>query len=315
MARIIDKDTRLIDIDFGPVSQQLTRDAGEEGTGLSALSLGGVGQVLAEVPSIILQPTPNPPLLNIRLAGSFIQYQRLDLSYMTKNNEVYQPVDVSVQRTSPIPLGFTTNANTYDQIEEYIYVFTRPLNNDNIVAQMTSSQSSGSNILEQLRSLGLDSTETGTSTLGGRDGGLPSHQQTVFAEKRIYDINLNNAATIANGAIRNPTDPVDIVYNTVTGMPLLSSVTTWGTMSGITGPNLHCYRIIINRTQNMYGLTDGSTPPVSVIANVQYGGITTYRWPAVNVTLLAKDASLSEGEYLTTVSNAMNSIPEGGYTA
>ena len=65
----------------------------------------------------------------------------------------------------------------------------------------------------------------------------------------------------------------------------------------------------------MYGLTNGATPPVSVITNVQYNGSTTYRWPAVNVTLLAKDASLSEGEYLTTVANAMNSIPEGGKTA
>lgn len=314
MARIIDKNTRLIDIDFGPISQNLTRNASEEGTAIAALTLNGTGQLLAQVPSIIEQPPPNPPLLNIRLAGSFIQYQRIDLSYMTENNEVYQPVDVSVQRTSPVPLGFTTNANTFDQIEEYIYVFTRPLNNQYIIENMSDTQSSGANTLELMRSLGLDATQA-DSQLGGSQAGIPSHQQTVFAEKRIYDINLNNAATISNGSIINPTDPVDIVYNTVTGMPLLSSVTTWGTMSGITGPNLHCYRVVINRTQQMYNLTDGATPPVSVITNVQYAGQTIYRWPAVNVTLLAKDASLSEGEYLTTVANAMNSIPEGGRTA
>ena len=312
MARIIDKDTRLIDIDFGPISQQLTRNAGEEGTAIAALSLDGVGQLLGSIPSTIINPPPAAPTLQVRLAGSFIQYQRIDLSYMTENSEVYQPVDVSVQRTSPVPLGFTTNANNYDQIEEYIYVFTRPLNNSDIVAQLSDGQSGGSSMLEQLRSLGLDATQA-TQTISGFDAGIPTHQQTVFAEKRIYDINLNNAASITNGAIINPADPVDIVYNTVTGMPLLSSVTTWGTMSGITGPNLHCYRIVINRTQNMYGLQDGAG--VSVITNVQYNGGTTYRWPAVNVTLLAKDASLSEGEYITTVANAMNSIPEGGKTA
>jgi hypothetical protein len=312
MARIINKDTRLIDIDFGPVTQTLSRNAAEEGTGISTLSLNGTGQILMEIPSIIVNPPPAAPTLNIRLAGSFVQYQRIDLSYMTENNEVYQPVDISVQRTSPVPLGFTTNANTFDQIEEYIYVFTRPLNNASIESSATLGQSNGANILEQLRSLGLDSTQA-TSQLGGLAAGIPTHVQTVFAEKRIYDINLNNAATITNGAIVNPVDPLDIVYNTITGMPLLSSVTTWGTMSGITGPNLHCYRVVINRTQQMYGLVDGTG--ASAITNVQYAGQTLYRWPAVNVTLLAKDASLNEGEYLTTVANAMNSLPEGGQAA
>ncbi|GAH08639.1 unnamed protein product [marine sediment metagenome] len=61
MARIIDKDTRLIDIDFGPINQNLIRNAAEEGTATAGLSLNGTGQLLAEVPFIINQPPPNPP--------------------------------------------------------------------------------------------------------------------------------------------------------------------------------------------------------------------------------------------------------------
>ena len=36
--------------------------------------------------------------------------------------------------------------------------------------------------------------------------------------------------------------------NTIMGMPVLDSVTNWGAMGAITGPNLHVYRIIINRS-------------------------------------------------------------------
>jgi len=312
MARILDASTRLIDIDFGPVQQALSRNKDEEGTSISSLSLNGVGQVMAVIPDNYPQPAPNPPVLNIRLAGSFIQYQRIDLSYMVDNNEVYQPIDVSVQRTSPAPTGNTINANNFDQIEEYIYVFTRPLNNTAIATKMQEggTASSGSGLLEQLRHLGLDTAEVAgayTSTISGKNAGIPSHAQTVYAEKRIYNINLNNAATISNGGITNPADPVDIIYTSLTGMPSLVSVTTWGTMGAITGPNLHAYRIIINRTQEMYGLPE--------LENVNYAGSTVYRWPSTNISFFCKDANLSEGEYLTRVSNAMNSIPEGGRTA
>ena len=97
-------------------------------------------------------------------------------------------------------------------------------------------------------------------------------------------------------------------FNTLAGMPLLDSVTTWGTMSAITGPQLHCYRVVINRTQ---------TFPAGggLFVNEPLDGSTSLNFPPVNITFLCKDPNYSEGEYLTRLANAMNNIPEDGFTS
>jgi hypothetical protein len=226
------------------------------------------------------------------VAGSFIQYQAIDLSFMTMNNEVMQPVDVSVQRTSPVPLGYNTNGNNFEQIEEYIYIFSRPLNNSfdfNVIG------------LEDFRDLGLDRSES-IVEIGGEGAGIPDQTQTIYAEKRMYSYNSNLGATQGNGEFPDG----DPAYFSAFGMPVVDSVTTWGSMSTITGPQLHCYRIIINRTQTL------TYPTLSVIP---YAGASSFRFPPVNVTLLCKDPKFTEGEYLTRLANAMNSIPEDGPTA
>ena len=225
---------------------------------------------------------------------------------MTDNNEVFMPVDVSVQRTSPVPLGGTVNANNFDQLEEFIYVFSRPLNNTFMKDAMESltSATAGSNVLEDLRNQGLDYAFPSTR-LGGDDAGLPNFQQCIFAEKRMYSINLSNAATITNGEL----DSAVVGTNSLTGMPSLDSVTTWGSMGAITGPNLHAYRVIISRSQDLSG-----TPPLST-KNESLTGQSGYVWPPVRIAFLCKDPNFSEGEYLTRIANAMNSIPEGGDTA
>lgn len=232
MARIVDKDTRLIDIDFGPVATVLSRTAGDLIPASTASSGNGKQQFL------YYATTGNPT------AGSFIQYQAVDLSFMTLNNEVMQPVDVSVQRTSPVPLGFNNNGNNFDQIEEYIYIFSRPLNNQ------TNFDTIG---LEDFRDLGLDRSQvagalSASANLGGEDAGIPNQAQTIYAEKRMYSYNTNTGALQSNGEF--PAN--DPTYFSAFGMPYLDSVTTWGSMSTITGPQLHCYRIVINRTQTLF---------------------------------------------------------------
>ena len=120
MVRIIDKNTRLIDIDFGPVNVAMARTAG----GFLADSVNYTGNGFDQVLTT--------GQVNTNITGSFIQYEQIDLSFMTSNNEVMQPTEVSIQRTSPVPLGFHINGNNHEQIEEFIFVLSRPLNNRSI---------------------------------------------------------------------------------------------------------------------------------------------------------------------------------------
>jgi len=292
MARIIDKDTRLIDIDFNQIGVNLGRSAGNDKPTSVTLTQSGQNQVINN-------------LGLVSRGGSFIQYSRIDLSYMTENNEVMQPVNVSVQRTSPVPLGGSNNGNNFDKVEEYIFVLTRPLNND-VISNATTYAS----LYRPLRNVGLDGTEAlaGTATgLAGLGGGWPSQEQTIYAEQRLYSVNLNNAATVANGEIPDPA-PGPVTDNTLTGIMNLDLVNSWGSMNSITGPNLHVYRVVIVPSQ------DFSFVP-GICTNELLGGLTSYEFPAVNISFLCKDPNYSEGEYLTRVANAMNSTPEGGPTA
>lgn len=289
MARIIDKDTRLIDVDFGPIAVSCNRPAGTTSPNLVSATGNGIGQLIRLADTFGLK-------------GSFIQYTQVDLSMMTMNNEVMQPIEASVQRTSPVPLGSNINGNNFDQIEEYIYIFSRPLNNVNL-----SDPGIG---IENLRSLGLDRSATFNSNIGGLNAGIPTHEQTIYAEKRMYSYSTQLMATQTNGELV-PTDPaIGFVnpYNTVAGMPVLDSVTTWGTMSAITGPQLHCYRVLIQRTQTL-PLSGG------LLTNEALDGASSLSFPPVNLTFLCKDPDYTEGEYLTRLANAMNSIPEDGRTA
>ena len=285
MARIIDKATRLIDIDFGAISVAAGRNPGDGTPTTVTTGLNGVNQVIR------LDTTSG-------IGGSFVQYSRIDLDFMTMNNEVVLPTEVSVQRTSPVPLGSSQNGNNFDQIEEYIYVFTRPLNNKLIESLSTP--------LENFRDLGLDRSQTINTNFGGDNAGIPDHQQCVYAEKRMYSYNESLMATVNNGELIVQTPPAAQVFNTLAGMPVLDSITTWGTMGTITGPNLHCYRVVINRTQVF---------PTTDFTNVPLAGATTLRFPPVNITFVCTDPRLTEGEYLTRLANAMNSIPIDGDTA
>lgn len=311
--RIIDKDTRLIDVDFGPVLFNVSRLPGQSNPSSGALPHGTITSSGNGLEQCLVRPNINAGTV----AGSFIQYANVDLTYMTLNNEAMMPVDVSVQRTSPVPLGFHNNGNNFDQIEEYVYIFTRPLNNENI---------SGSAIdFEDLRALGLNRCETQQVALGGTDTGIPSHEQTVYAEKRMYSYSTSLGATQTNGGLipttvgeyeggvgqggpQSPIPPFANDFNTLFGMPVLDSVTTWGTMSAITGPSLHCYRVVLFRGQSL-------PPLANTFVNTALAGNSQLEFPPLNVSFLCKDPNFSEGELLTRLANAMNDIPEGGPTA
>jgi hypothetical protein len=232
---------------------------------------------------------------------------------MVNNNEVMMPVDISVQRTSPVPLGFSQNGNNVDEMEEYLYVFTRPLNN-------TTLEAFGSIIdYENLRDMGLDGSEpaaAGGSAASGK-AGWPTQAQTIFAEKRQYSYNESKGATISNGELLNPNqfrdnaDPaapiVPIAINSLMGMPNIDSVTTWGALGAITGPNLHVYRIVIDRTQTF--------PALAEWINKGLQGTSNKRWPPVSIRILCKDPDFTEGEYLTRLANAMNNTAEDASVA
>lgn len=294
MARIIDKDTRIIDIDFGMVIPTLTRAVGSQYPTAVTHTGNGASEIISSIPAGDIR------------GGSFIQYQRIDLSYMLQNNEIMQPVNVSVQRTSSVPLGGGQNGNNFDQTEEYLYVLTRPLNNTDLFASGTPTYAG---TYSPLRTLGLDGAEIlggGNPDLAGRNAGWPDQVQCVYAEQRLYSDNLNRAATVKNGELID-LDPAPNVYNTLTGSLQLDSVNTWGSMDAITGPNLHVYRVVIMPNQD-FSLVTGLT------VNETLGGISSYIFPPVNVSFLCKDPSYSEGEYITRIANAMNSTPLGGLT-
>jgi len=285
MARIIDKDTRLIDIDFGELTVASLRT---EDTFIPAnVVSGGPGmqQLLNLLPGGVLN------------GGSFMQYVRLDLDFMVRNNEIMLPVEASIQRNSPVPLGSNINGNNFDQIEEFIYIFSRPLNNVELAATTSTLN------YDEFRAMGLDGTNERYSSgdIAG-NAGWPNQSQTIYAEKRMYSYNNNLGATQSNGELAATFGPGPNPFNSVMGMPVLDSVTTWGSMGAITGPNLHCYRVVINRNQSFgdFGCV-----------NKALGGESTCIWPAVSVRFLCKDPGFTEGEYLTRLANAMNNMAEG----
>jgi hypothetical protein len=305
MARIVDKDTRIIDIDFSEITCTAGRAANTFVPNAGTVGRLGVSQLLNRI-----QPANYG-------VGSYIQYVRLDLDFMARNNEIVLPTEASVQRTSPVPLGYSNNGNNFDQIEEFIFILSRPLNNTNLAAATTTT------LYDEMRGLGLDGTQT-SSALSG-NAGSPTQAQTIYAEKRMYSYNESLGATQGNGQLipstlgqfeGSPTQGGSLVaipafandYNTLMGMPTLDSVTSWGSMGAITGPNLHCYRMVINRCQSFPALADTFT-------NVGLIGETSFKWPAVSIRFLCTDPKYSEGEYLTRLANAMNSIAEDGETA
>lgn len=283
MVRIVDDDTRLIDIDFAPFSININRQPTQiEPTGVpgSIATIGGAEAQLLK----FFEDGPN--------AGSAVFYERVDLSYMLNNGEVMQPVEASVQRTTNHPYGQHQNGNNFDQLEEFLFVFSRPLDNASIEAATT-----GIVLFDNFNEMGLD---YGTDDAGGNAGGV-TQEQNIYAEKRTYYFDKSIGATVTNGELVGGPSAAFASYF---GQASLANVNTWGSLSSITGPNLHCYRVLKMKCQSFPagGLT---------CTLVDLEGFTTMRFPPVNITFLCRDPKLTEGEYLTRLANAMNNIQPG----
>lgn len=287
MALKIDKDTRLIDVDFGPVSFTIQRTAGElnpDGTpgNTATFSASGNSQMLRSDTDGVA-------------SGSFIQFVSLDLSFMTKNNEVMQPTEVSVQRTCQTPFGTHENGNNFDILQEFILITSRPLDNKGIIAAT-----------QPYDYFNLAGLNMGSTNFSGTDAGGLTQAQTIYAERRAYAFSNQTGATLSNGEL--VIDPPQTTLASIFGAPTLLELNTWGSLSAITGPNLYCYRVIYSKLQS-FGAG------ANIFTNVAFGGLTTLTVPPVNVAFLCKDPKYSEGQYLTRLANAMNSIPEDGPTA
>lgn len=288
MALKIDKDTRLIDVDFGPVDLTIARPALDlfpTGSPGSQATYGGSGL------SQIIRTDPGD-----LAAGSFIQFVRLDLSFMTNNNEVMQPTEVSVQRTCQTPFGTHQNGNNFDLLQEFILITSRPLDNNAIAS------ASPINLYNYFNEAGLD---MGSSGFGGSGGGL-NQIQTIYAERRAYAFSNQTGATLSNGELVS--NPPQTTLSSIFGSPTLLELNTWGSLSAITGPNLYCYRVLYSRLQT-FEADD------TIFTNVGFGGFTTLTVPPVNVSFLCKDPKYSEGQYLTRLANALANTPEDGPVA
>lgn len=284
MARIIDKNTRLIDVDFGPISVNISRVLGQEfpdGTVGNTATFGGSGlnQILRTQTDTIK-------------AGSFIQFQLVDLDYMARNNQVMQPVEVSVQRSAAVPYGTHENGNNFVMLKEYILILTRPLDNQSLANTTATS------LYDFFDEVGL---QRGSTSFGGGYG--VKFEQNIYAECRQYVFSNTSGATLSNGEL--VTNPPQATLASIFGQPVLQDVNTWGSLSAITGPNLYCYRVIESELQ-------GFGAGANIFTNVDFGGFTSLRFPPVTVAFLCKDPNLTEGQYLTRVANAMNNTAEDG---
>jgi hypothetical protein len=284
MARIVDKDTRLIDVDFGPFTVAINRQATQsepQGVVGSIATIDGPG---------------SSDLLHFRDAGlrasSCVFYRKVDLSYMTLNNEVMQPVEVSIQRSSSTPWGDHQNGNNYSTIQEFLFVLSRPLNNE----ALSNLSVDG---ITRFNEIGLDYSK---AYFGGSSGGGVTQAQNIYAEKRTYGWDSTTGATQQNGEILS--DPPSPLLISQFKEARLLDVNTWGSLSTITGPELHCYRVVNMQPQSFDagGLT---------FASVDYEGFTFLNFPPVNATFLCKDPNFTESEYLTRLVNAMNNMQEG----
>ena len=281
MARIIDKDTRIIDVDFGPVNINVLRNATipePDGAGGSGATFGGSG-----INQILRSDATGAT------AGSFIQFQRIDLDYMSMNNEIMQPMEVNVQRTNAVPKGSHENGNNYSVIEELLFVLSRPISNIDLTV-------AGGNPYTFFETLGLN---LGSALFTGESGGV-TLEQNIYAEQRVYQWSGNKLASQTNGEL-----VPGAALTTYAEAPTIETVNTWGSLGAITGPNLYCYRVFYTKVQSF--VADST-----IFTNVAQGGITTLRIPPVSVSFLCRDPKYTEGQYLTRLANAMSNLPIDG---
>lgn len=221
--------------------------------------------------------------LNPANYGMAVYYQKIDLSQLTEEGMSFTPKAVNVQRPWTAPEGQDIASQPSINHEEYLYVFSAPLPNQDI--------DSDADVLA-FRNLGLDVSVPSTTTGWYA---YPDYEQCIFAQSTFSQVDPTNALTVMNGL----TVLGDATYPAYYAKMRVAEQNTWGSMSTILGPFLHCYRVIIYRCQNLAGL--GGTNPILGAA-----GSTSRRMSPVTIRIMTDDADLSEGEYLIAAANAYN---------
>jgi hypothetical protein len=200
-------------------------------------------------------------------------------------------MEVSVQRTNVVPSGTHENGNNYEVIEEFLFVLSRPLNNNDI--------STFPNPYSLFQELGLNQGSVG---LGGGYG--VNFEQNIYAEQRLYQWNSTKGTTQTTGDLVAGNPALWSIFSA----PSVETVNTWGSLTAITGPTLYCYRIFVCKAQSF-------PADQTIFTAVGYGGFSTLRVPPLSISFLCKDPKYTEGEYLTRLANAMNNIPVDGEVA
>lgn len=274
---------RVFDVDFGQVVQSASRVGGEYQPSTANQSF-----TLATDNSTILEEGN----------GRVALYQEIDLEVLVKENRVFAPFAVEVQRPWTAPLGFDLNPYVPARCYEYLYIFSAPLANQDIP----------NNVGEFFKDLGLDSSigNRGSITAGvGRQ--VPDNSQCIYAQSTVSINNLGTAASVWNGLLVSPdpfaTPPVlgDPYAPLQCGEMTVTEVNKWGSLPEIIGPKLYCYRFIEYTSQELSSSVLSAENPI-----VLGEGLMSRNHSSLSIKIMCKEVNLSEGEYIIRAANAYN---------
>jgi len=273
---------RVFDVDFGQVVQSASRPAGE---------------FQPDADSFILA-TDNSTILE-QSRGRVVLYQEIDLEVLVKENRVFAPYAVEVQRPWTAPLGFDLNPYVPTRCYEYLYVFSAPLANQEIPGTVG----------EFFKDLGLDSSIANRGSITAIPGGrqIPDNSQCIYAQSTVSVNNLSVAASVWNGLLTYgdptsfpPVDP-DPYAPLQCGEMQVSEVNKWGSLPEIIGPKLYCYRFIEYPSQELSASVVGPDNPI-----VNSDGLMQRNHSSLSIKIMCREVELSDGEYIIRAANAYN---------
>jgi hypothetical protein len=275
------KAQRIFDVDWGQVSLSVSRPAA------------------APSPTVITWSnlTDNETLLHDDQLGNVVYFQTIDLEQLTMDGRSFNPLAIEVQRPWTAPLGSDINFLPSNRHYEYLYIFTAPLPNQEIIVNGD---------LQAFKDLGLDTSIAGLGTSLWRGQQIPDAAQCVFAQSTISVNPIANAASVWNGTLI-AADPAGVPP--VIGDPFaplmaaemqVTEVNRWGSLPAILGPKLFCYRFMSYPSQALTGLVGIDNP-------ILLGqGITLRNMSPLSIKIICEEANLSESEYLVSAANAYN---------
>jgi len=273
---------RVFDVDFGQVVQNANRPAGE----------------FNPTDDSFILATDNSTILEQR-NGRIVLYQEIDLEVLVKENRVFAPYAVEVQRPWTAPLGFDLNPNVATRCYEYLYVFSAPLANQQISPF----------IGEFFKDMGLDSSIGNRGSISAIPGGrqIPDNSQCIYAQSTISVNNLGVSPSVWNGLL-TAGDPTTLPPTASDPyVPLqcaemqVTEVNKWGSLPEIIGPKLYCYRFIEYPSQELSTAVLGPDNPI-----VNGDGLMQRNHSSLSIKIMCREVELSDGEYIIRAANAYN---------